>query len=600
MCKEPRHHQALCAPEAANPLSENQWELCAEFEDDNDFAALKNHRAQLYSRLGKKRDAAMDLIDALLCQQNARSITELSEQPQFKRKYASVTDAIHAAAEQQDSLKELLQTRGLSSTPKLLIKGERYKVLIVDATPDPHPHAKCLADRTYIHDASNKVTGKPINIGIQYSAMVGATEDPAWVSPICFDRIPSQASPTQFGMQQALSVCNKTSDPCILLFDSAYNNAPCRKIAKACNANAIVIVRSACNRGYYLPAVIKEKRGPGKPPEYGDKLNLYEPEKGAQPDTKIIITPNDKRGHLRIYYWEKTYTKMAGMKGYEDPSAVVVVFEHRADGSLKYKNPLVVRVFVPEKRMFNGGEGSWLYFLRFPVERFFGTGKKNLMLGRFQSPEIAHQQTFSLMVALAYQQLYLAKMSGTIAWTIKPWHRYPKSDPNGEKLIPSHVQKGYPSVLKTVGTPAVFRPATHIPPGRQVGQTQNKRPLQPVIRKSKPSKQFTPEVESTAPSMDGKTKKVAAQVAANVINKTFETVIKQASNFIIFFALLLFFQWGFSDEKMSAHSLHFGQNIISTASELRVGLSNGSVNETKTDLFLIRLLPEGQGPPGFV
>lgn len=587
----------LRAPEQAL-LSKNQWALCAEFENDNDFKALKNYRSELYSRLGKKRDAAMDLMDALLCQQNARSVTELSEQPQFKRQYASVTDAIHAVSEQQDSLKELLKTRGLSSTPKLLLNGEGYKVLIVDTTPDPHPHAKFLVDRTYIHDASNQVTGKPINIGLQYSAVVGATEDPSWVSPICLDRVPSQESPTQFGMQQAMAVCSQTTEACLVLLDSAYNNTPCRKITKACKANAIVIVRSACNRGYYLPAVKKERKGRGAQPKYGEKLNLYEPEKGAPADTKIMITPNDKRGHLRIYYWRKTYTKMAGMNGYEDPSAVVVVFEHRADGSLKYNNPLVVRVFVPEKSLFKGGEGSWLYFLRFPVERFFATGKRHLMLGRFQSPEMAHQQTFSLMTSLAYQQLYLAKMSGAIEWTIKPWHRYPKSDPKGEKLIPSHVQKGYSSILKTVGTPSVFRPATHIPPGRQVGQTQKRRQPQPVIRKSSSSKRSVLEGVSTAPSMNGKIRKAAAQMAAKVIHKTVETVIQQASNFIIFFALLLFFQGGFTDGKESVHSLCFGQNIILTAFEWRAGRSDGGVNAPNMDLLLTKPLPEERGPPG--
>lgn len=600
MCEEEEPHKALCAFKKTNPLAESPWELCAEFEGDNDFAALKTYRAQLYSRLGKKRDAAMDLIDALLCQQNARSVTELSEQPQFKRQYASVTDAIHFASKQQDSLKELLQTRGLSSTPKLLLNNEGYKVLVVDATSDPHPHAKCLADRTIIHDAGNNVTGKPINVGVQYSTVVGATDDPAWVSPICFDRIPSQESPTQFGMKQALVVCSKTTVPCIVLFDSAYNNAPCRKIAKTCHSNAIIIVRSACNRGYYLPAERKEKRGPGKPPHYGEKLNLYDPEKGAKPDTEIIITPNDKRGYLRIYYWKKTYSKMKGMNGYEDPSAVVVIFEHRADGSLKYEKPLAIRVFVPEKRIFNSGEGGWLYFLRFSVERFFGTGKNRLMLGQFQSPDIEHQQTFSLMVPLAYQQLYLAKMSGAIEWTIKPWHRYPKSDPKGEKLIPSHVQRGYPSVLQTVGTPSVFRPATRIPPGRKVGQTQKKRQPQPVIRKSPFSKQRTPEVGPTAPSMDGKTKKSAAQVAANVIQKTFDSVIKPASNFVVIFALLFCFQQGFSEQKMKAYSMHFDQKIISTPSEWGMGLSNGGINGRNSYLFLINLLPKGQGPPRIV
>ena len=121
------------------------------------------------------------------------------------------------------------------------------------------------------------------------------------------------------------------------------------------------------------------------------------------------------------------------------------------------------------------------------------------------------------MGSLAYQQWYLGKMSGAIQWRIKPWHRYPKRDPKGNKLSPSHVQRGFGSVLQTVGTPSVFIPTRSSPPGRQEGEIQKKRERQPVIRKSKLPGADVASPESTAASMDSKTRKAAAQVAANVI-----------------------------------------------------------------------------------
>ena len=590
------------APEKNDPSTQDaEWESATVFQeeqDDKGFTVLRRYRQQLYEKLGQKRNAAMDLMDALACQQTANSVTELSEQPQFPRQYASVTDAIRYAAQEQPKLKDLMEIQGIASTPHLLLNDQKHKIFIVDSTPDPHPHAHCLKDRSYIHDASNAVTGKPINIGIQYSAVVGVTEDPAWVSPIRFDRIPSLSTPTQFGMEQALSVCSKTTEPCVVLFDSAYNTARCRAIARKSQTQMTMVVRSACNRNFFLPATSAGKK------KYGERVNLYNPEEGAQPDTELIITPKDRSGHLRVYYWRTTYTKMRGMAGYEDPSALVAVFEHRADGTPKNRKPFVFRVFVPERHRFNSGDGCWLYFFRFSIERFFSTQKKRLMLGHFQSPEVERQETFSLMGSMVYQQWYLAKMSGAIQWSIKPWHRYPKADPKGRKLIPTHVQKGFPAVLKQVGTPSVFCPATNKAPGRQIGQTQPKRVPQVVIRKSKKTNGTTNSVTSvptvlptSTESMSGKIKRAAAKVAANVIQKTVETAKRTVQ-------LMLLMMISFANQQVvsvsNQYDIHFAlveQKMLPTPFEFEGRISDDGTKRKNADYFSIYVPISGKDPP---
>jgi hypothetical protein len=565
----------LCKADSLNDVENISWQFNAVFDGDDDFSILRKYRPQLHAILGKRCDASMDLIDALACQQTAQSVTELSEQPQFVRQYASIRDAIHYASMQQEELGVFLKRWGLLSTPHLVLGASQYRVLAVDSTPMPHLHATCLADRTIIHDASNQVTGKPINIGHKYSSVVGITDDPSWVSPIGFERIPSTESDATFGIKQVIAISNQTTEACIVLLDSGYNNALCRKIVMESQSSNIYIVRSACNRNYYIPAGIKPGNRKGRPPHYGEVIDLYKPNDGAQPDTTVTVA-TENQGYISVSFWKKTYTKMKGMNGYEDPSALIVIFEYRADHSLKHQKPMVLRVFAPEYLPFNSSDSAWLYFFRFSIERFFSTKKKRLLLGHFQSPDVEHQQTFAMMGSLAYQQWYLGKMSGAIQWRIKPWHRYPKRDPKGNKLSPSHVQRGFGSVLQTVGTPSVFIRTRSSPPGRQEGEVQKKRERQPVIRKSKLPGADVASPESTAASLDAKTRKAAAQVAANAIKSTFRNA-KNAINCIVALALTLLLQYGIMNGKTVPDRTYFSQNSIVPPSDPKVETSDGGI-----------------------
>jgi len=55
---------------------------------------LAEFRTELYTTLPFRRDALMDLIDALCSSTHARSVVELSLEPVFRRGYSSLHDAI--------------------------------------------------------------------------------------------------------------------------------------------------------------------------------------------------------------------------------------------------------------------------------------------------------------------------------------------------------------------------------------------------------------------------------------------------------------------------------------------------------------------------
>jgi hypothetical protein len=563
----------------------DDWKLSPLFEGDTKFEALIKLRMDVYSNLGARKNASMDLIDSLACQETAQSVTDLSCQPQFVRQYPSVTDAIHHSSECLPAMKDVMLKWGADSLPSIQFSGENYVALGMDSTPAPHANAHCLADRTFIHDSSNSVTGNPINIGHTYSAVVGLTNDSAWVSPLLLDRVPSEEVPVQFGMNQAIKVCSQLKDKrAIFIGDSAYNNLPCRMIAKNASGtenDPIFILRSACNRKYYTPAVNAPNKS-GRTRHYGERINVYKPNLGAKPDISVLITHISGSGTLAVFVWQKVYTKQKGGKGYEDPSSLIVIFEFRADSTPKYKRPLVLRVFIPKGCNFNPTEADWLYFLRFQIERLFSALKKRLLFGKFSSPDVLHQETFSTMCALAYQQWFFAKETGDFTYQIKPWHRYPKSNPKGAKSSPAHTQKGYSQILKTIGTPSTYQPPRNIPPGRPIGEVLEKRPHQPVIKKTKTETKPPAEKKSNAASMKSEEREQALKICAQISNENQnnkQTNTCPATIFLLAITLKYFFYFfcNFFANPPSASTCDIVaiDTFISSPFEKRFQISNG-------------------------
>ena len=58
------------------------------------ISQLQQFREELYQLLTERRNALVDLLDALSSSPNVRSVVELSLSPLFRREYSSVSDAI--------------------------------------------------------------------------------------------------------------------------------------------------------------------------------------------------------------------------------------------------------------------------------------------------------------------------------------------------------------------------------------------------------------------------------------------------------------------------------------------------------------------------
>ncbi len=123
---------------------------------------LSQFRNEAYQLLGTAKDAAFDLIDAVLTTRNVYSFAELSLSPVFRRKWPSIYEAIDDVRPKTNNLMQLYINQIPMQDPSL------RPILVGDHTPWPRTEAPTLRDRTYEHGAK-VISGKPITLGHGYS-----------------------------------------------------------------------------------------------------------------------------------------------------------------------------------------------------------------------------------------------------------------------------------------------------------------------------------------------------------------------------------------------------------------------------------------------
>ena len=132
------------------------------------------------------------------------------------------------------------------------------------------------------------------------------------------------------------------------------------------------------------------------------------------------------------------------------------------------------------------------YRQRYDIEHFFRFGKQKLLMASFQTPDVNHEEKWWKIVQLAYTQLYLSR---EICQLIpNPWERYlpkfkqPVDEGMAAIVSPSLAQRYFPKILEQIGTPAKdvrkVKPGT----GREEGDMQEKRTVNPIIFKTQKTK----------------------------------------------------------------------------------------------------------------
>jgi hypothetical protein len=186
------------------------------------FTKLVEFRQAIYEQgLTKARDAQFELLDALLLSPPIRSFPELALSPAFRYRWPSAYAAIESGQQDQEWLEAYASQQVPTTGPQ---------VFPLDGTAWPHPQAKTLADRQYVHSPTPAVDGGSVVVGHPYSVLAWVP-DPgrSWAPPISIRGICSHETDVQVGVAQVKRLCRNRRRQIarrlhIIVADGKYGN----------------------------------------------------------------------------------------------------------------------------------------------------------------------------------------------------------------------------------------------------------------------------------------------------------------------------------------------------------------------------------------
>jgi hypothetical protein len=477
------------------------------------ISQLQHFREGLYQLLPARRDALLDLLDALSGSPNARSVVELSLSPLFRREYSSVSDAIDSffqasrpetkVAERQTWEKQLAQLTGGYLPPP---QQRRFWLFGTDVVPISRPFAQTLGDRGFVYQPNPVRGNKPVAIGHQCSVVAFLPEkehadDPPWVVPLQMRRVRSDEKATEAGADQITALLEDERQPfhealCVHVADSAYSAV--RYLGQVGpQPNLVHVIRVAENRVFYHPVAPEPvTEGPGHPRWYGTPFDLKDPTTWGLPDETAetsFISQQGRRYRVQLQGWHDL--RMRGKQGvlmHRYPFTLIRAVVLDEQGQPVFKRTLWLIVLGERRGELSLVEAWQAYARRYDREHYFRFGKQRLLLATYQTPVVEHEENWLELVQLASVQLWLARELAGVQ--LRPWERYlPRQE--SRVAAPSQVQRDWERIIRLIGTPARLPKRRGNSPGRAKGTRLEPRQRQPVVKKSKK----TGQVASQAP-----------------------------------------------------------------------------------------------------
>src|SRR6266849_10582387 len=107
---------------------------------------LVDFRLEVYASFTFRAAALFEVVDALLLSPLIRSAVEVSQSPIFRRRFASVYDALTAGTIDPAGLRQAL----VAAEPPDALTVAGYAVYVVDTTIAPRPDAVTVPDRSKV------------------------------------------------------------------------------------------------------------------------------------------------------------------------------------------------------------------------------------------------------------------------------------------------------------------------------------------------------------------------------------------------------------------------------------------------------------------
>ena len=442
------------------------------------FNTLRQFRAGIYQRLGARRDALFELLDAATVAGLVPSLAHLSLTAVHRRGWGSLYDALATGTMDMPSLRELVGRY-------LLDDGQ--PIYALDTSVWPRDDAETSPARGYHFSPSRQSAGQPIVAGWSYAwlAQVSFTHD-SWTAPLDVRRVaPADDAHAVAGAQirELLGRLRPDGPVPWFVFDAGYDpESLARSLADLDGERVAVLVRLRSGRCFY--AEPDQQPRTGRPRRHGPKFACDDATTWWRP-TAEHAEEHAQYGQVRVRAWAGVHAKSQ---------------HHPARGSRRTKPTVPGTLVLVEverlPRQTRIPQQLWLwwrgpsapdlavlwraYVHRFDLEHTYRFCKQTLnwTRPRVRHPEQADRWTW--LVLLASTQLRIARRA--IEDQRLPWERPQR--PNRRVLTPARVRQAFPQLIAALDTPADVPKPCGRSPGRPLGRRSGPAPRCPAVKKS--------------------------------------------------------------------------------------------------------------------
>ena len=456
---------------------------------------FQKFREKIFSCLTYRGDATIELIDALSGNKDTASVVQLSLEPAFRRGYASISNAIsnfNVDPQQPAAIEQCL----IAHCPPIT-QTRPFNLVVLDCTAAPRKYSKTLEDKSIVHAPNVIPSNKPITVGHQYSVVGLLPEKTAesanipWMLPLSTRRVATHTNGIDVGIEQFNAILPQLPKGLtVSVGDTAYSN---RRFIHGTqqHKNLVHIARLQGNRVIYHKARPKQlkvtkRRERGHELWYGGTFNLKDVSTHGASDNIIRVPFETRKGKIFIATIESWNDMLMRDKNnipmHKYPFTVVkITITDEADNQV-YKRPMWLMVSGEQRAELTATQIWESYKQRYDIEHYFKFGKERLLMDKFQTPEVANEESWWLIASIAYAQLYMAReLADNLP---NKWETYLPAIKNNSAIKSARqVQKSFAKITTAVGTPANAPKSRGIQLGRTAGDKQGRRMPSPIIFK---------------------------------------------------------------------------------------------------------------------
>jgi len=476
-------------------------------------------------RLGVGKSKALsNLVMSLASNSTYNSVTDLSRSPCYHYQYSSICDSIHGL---NRSLKEeieqgrYLESREYLEQVLLSLKSDyfadsftnSFHLLNTDGTSIIRPHSPTLPDRGYVHVPNERVKGnRPVDIGYEYSVvglsvrrpLYGAVE-PAWNLPLSTRRVPTDVVKGTFAAEQVMDLLNSKQTPLhkelvVNVLDRQYGT-PEYVVGTHDHGKLINIIRLKSNRNVWrklTPEQVQQRRQSngdkrGANAVYGEQYKLNQSDQWEiDTDENVefgVQLGSGKRAIVRMKGYNNMLIRSKRGKSMKDKPFRLISIQLIDPLKNKpiFKRKMWLAVWGKKRMQLTLEQIYWSYRNRFDIEHYFRFAKQRLLMDRYQTPDVQHQDNWMEIVGLAYWLLWVASKEARPC--VYKWQKYNPYYKNRVKYdlppTPSEVQRQLPFIILSFDQ-SPFTPKGNLKSeGRKKEQLQPKRKRYKVVYKGK-------------------------------------------------------------------------------------------------------------------